>query len=535
MIAEMTSYYNELQDHDGPPSRTMMNGISRTSIDRKSGSKYESDAELMSGPMEDDRSPPRRRSKLSELYHMACWNVRSHYKILIAGQVLSFSLSVTGAAQATLYFDCNLSAPTFTVGLFYCGLIFCLIPVYRQGHQQIAGKHQAITQLDYEEESSEGEFVGQANNKVTAAVHGRGSDFRRSLEQEPESLALGVSHSPAIPPPQHTFLGVIPLHNAAWKYIPVALLDVYANYFTVLAFSYTTITSVTLFDALAIPTAMVVSAVFLSRKYTRLHLLGVGACSIGILLNVLQDYVHDKNDNNSLGSGDVTVVADDVVPSNGSSTTGPYYPNKLRGDLFALMGGVLFGINNTVGEVAVRSLGGPNEYLGMLGVFATCICIVQSVLTERDEIAEFFNRSGDRSATCSEATAWWVLVGYFVSAIVCYLGASRFLQVSEAAFYNLSLLTGDLWSVAFSVVAQRIVPQPLFFVALVFILSGVVLYEMAPSPVDEEHHGIDGSARARRVRIGNPGKEDAPSTWRRHANPQGNDLEHEEFELSIMT
>ena len=58
----------------------------------------------------------------------------------------------------------------------------------------------------------------------------------------------------------------------------------------------------------------------------------------------------------------------------------------------------------------------------------------------------------------------------------------------EAAFFNLSLLTGDLWSVLFSIVAERIVPQPLFFVALVFVLSGVVLYEMAPSPVMEDRH-----------------------------------------------
>ena len=30
-------------------------------------------------------------------------------------------------------------------------------------------------------------------------------------------------------------------------------------------------------------------------------------------------------------------------------------------------------------------------------------------------------------------------------------------------------------------------PQPLFFVALIFVLSGVVLYEMAPSPVLEDN------------------------------------------------
>lgn len=67
-----------------------------------------------------------------------------------------------------------------------------------------------------------------------------------------------------------------------------------------------------------------------------------------------------------------------------------------------------------------------------------------------------------------------------------YIGASRFLIISEAAFFNLSLLTGDLWSVVFSVVAERIVPQPLFFAALASVLSGVVLYEMAPSPAPEK-------------------------------------------------
>eukprot|EP00977_Amphora_coffeiformis_P001548 scaffold296_cov102-Amphora_coffeaeformis.AAC.36 len=70
-----------------------------------------------------------------------------------------------------------------------------------------------------------------------------------------------------------------------------------------------------------------------------------------------------------------------------------------------------------------------------------------------------------------------------------YKGASIFLIMSEAAFFNLSLLTGDLWSVLFSIVAERIIPQSLFFVALVFVISGVVIYEMAPSPVLEDNKG----------------------------------------------
>eukprot|EP00542_Grammatophora_oceanica_P006956 CAMPEP_0194057158 /NCGR_PEP_ID=MMETSP0009_2-20130614/62540_1 /TAXON_ID=210454 /ORGANISM="Grammatophora oceanica, Strain CCMP 410" /LENGTH=46 /DNA_ID= /DNA_START= /DNA_END= /DNA_ORIENTATION= len=46
----------------------------------------------------------------------------------------------------------------------------------------------------------------------------------------------------------------------------MAFLDAQANALTVLAFKYTTLTSVTLLDALAIPSAMIVSKTFLNRR-----------------------------------------------------------------------------------------------------------------------------------------------------------------------------------------------------------------------------------------------------------------------------
>ncbi len=45
------------------------------------------------------------------------------------------------------------------------------------------------------------------------------------------------------------------------------------------------------------------------------------------------------------------------------------------------------------------------------------------------------------------------------------------------------MLTGDAWSVAFSIFGEGIKPVPLFYVALCITLSGVVIYETAPSPV----------------------------------------------------
>jgi hypothetical protein len=46
--------------------------------------------------------------------------------------------------------------------------------------------------------------------------------------------------------------------------------------------------------------------------------------------------------------------------------------------------------------------------------------------------------------------------------------------------------------------AQHIMPRPLFFGALVFVLSGVVLYEMAPSPAEEKQQmGSAGTLRGK--------------------------------------
>ena len=84
------------------------------------------------------------------------------------------------------------------------------------------------------------------------------------------------------------------------------------------------------------------------------------------------------------------------------------------------------------------------------------------------------------------APGWWLLAGFTVAQILSYIGASKFLQVSEATFFNLSLLTGDLWSVAFSIVVEHIVPHPLFYGALIFTVAGVFIYETAPTPVEED-------------------------------------------------
>jgi len=449
-------------------------------------------------------------------------NVRSHWHVVVLGQVLSFLLACTGAAQATLSFECHLSAPTFTIGMFYFALALCLVPVYLQQrrarkrctqrwrHQERGGGEQSGTdaegdglQVTSSNDADNGflsRIMGNPQPKATEGSRvGPFSEYRHVpgpvAERDEDVVEIEVQRTGTQQQqrqqqqrqqqqqqqqqqqPTYTFLYCIQLQAPWWMYLIASFIDVYANYFTVLAFKYTTITSVTLLDALAIPTSMVLSKLFLDRRYSTIHFVGVAACSVGIGLNFMQDYREDRAD------------------ASDNSTSSESYPYKLRGDFLALLGGVMFGVNNVVGEFVVRRLGGVNEYLGMLGTLATVICFVQSAALERDAIAEFFGSDEGKEDTCKERSLWYLLSAYFVASVLSYLGGARFLQISEATFFNLSLLTGDLWSVAFSVVAEGIVPRPLFFVALAFILGGVVIYEMAPTPVLEDRRpgeGVDG-------------------------------------------
>lgn len=119
---------------------------------------------------------------------------------------------------------------------------------------------------------------------------------------------------------------------------------------------------------------------------------------------------------------------------------------------------------------------------------------------------------------------------YFIASVLCYLGGSFFLQISEATFFNLSLLTGDLWSVAFSVIAEKIIPGVLFFVALMFILSGVVLYEMAPSPVLEDREKEVRTSLEGTIRTSAASKPSTAETiitaFQQHSSPQRSQRRH---------
>jgi solute carrier family 35 protein F1/2 len=368
-------------------------------------------------------------------------HLKHHWQIILLGQVLSLFLASAGAAQATLHLDCQLSAPTFTMAAIYfiLAVVHLTLLSLRQGKER------------------------QQQRQLTQDTH------RVFLVDQPryDFCLFGNAVS-------------LQLQRPTWQYMIIAFLDVEANAITMLAFKYTTLTSITLLDALAIPSAMVVSKSFLGRQYTWVHLLGVILCMVGVVANLMQDYESDYHQHRQ-HSYPVNTTSTAITRSGVEE-----YPHKIWGDLLATIGGILYGLNDVLAEAAVRNNAGTLEYLAMIGLFGFLLSLVQSLLLEWDDILEFFGRGAEASSSCSLSKGWGLLFVFVGVTVAGYMGASRFLMISEATFFNLSLLTGDLWSVAFSIVAEKIVPRPFFFLALFFVLSGVVLYEMAPHPVVED-------------------------------------------------
>lgn len=130
--------------------------------------------------------------------------------------------------------------------------------------------------------------------------------------------------------------------------IILSFCDVEGNYFTVLAYRYTTILSAQLINFWAIVIVVVISFIFLKVRY---HWAQVG----GILVCVA-------------GTG-LLIASDHITGANGGDVTGH---NQLKGDLFALAGATFYGFSNVAEEflVSERPL---YEVIGQLGFWAMII------------------------------------------------------------------------------------------------------------------------------------------------------------------
>ncbi|KAH9235126.1 hypothetical protein K456DRAFT_1607837 [Colletotrichum gloeosporioides 23] len=229
-----------------------------------------------------------------------------------------------------------------------------------------------------------------------------------------------------------------------WKYFILSFLDVEGNYFTVLAYRYTNILSAQLLNFWAIVIVIILSFTLLKVRYKIFQILGIIV---------------------AIGGCGVLLASDHITGSNG----GPGV-DLLKGDLFALLGATLYGVTNVTEEwfVSKRPV---YEVLAFMGMWGMCINGVQAAI---------FDRQSFQEATWDGAAAGY-LVGYTLALCLFYSLVPVLLRMASAAFYNISLLTGNFWGIIIGVNVFGYTIHWMYPIAFVLIILGQIAYFLAGS------------------------------------------------------
>lgn len=258
----------------------------------------------------------------------------------------------------------------------------------------------------------------------------------------------------------------------SWRFFILAFIDVQGNYFVTLAYDYTNILSAALLDNFSIVIVVILSFVFLHVRYHWSQYIGILVTIGGMALLCVSDRLTGK----------------DYAAS-----------DKVKGDLFVLLGAACYGFSNTFEEflVSERPI---YEVLGNMGFWAVCINGVQLAI---------FERSNVRDAKWNGQVGGY-LTGYALTMFLLYHLAPLMFRLGSAAFYNLNTLTSDFWSLLVGIEAFHYYVYWLYPVGFVFTIIGIVCYCSAPMTDlgesvkpwlgPDQENGVNGIFTARHVK-----------------------------------
>ncbi|XP_017292199.1 solute carrier family 35 member F2 [Kryptolebias marmoratus] len=234
------------------------------------------------------------------------------------------------------------------------------------------------------------------------------------------------------------------LRTKWWKYLVMGLADVEANYTVVMAYQFTTLTSIQLLDCFVIPVLMVLSWFFLKTRYRPVHFVAVTVCLLGVGAMVGADILAERH------QGSTSYV--------------------LLGDALVLLSAVLYAVSNMCQEHTVKNLSRV-EFLGMMGLFGTIISGTQLAVLETHAVA---------------AVVWdrHIILLFAVYAL-CMFALYSFMPVvvrmTSATAVNLSLLTADLFSLFCGLFLFQYKFSVLYIVSFVVITVGFIMFNTVPT------------------------------------------------------
>ncbi|XP_042045954.1 solute carrier family 35 member F1-like isoform X4 [Salvia splendens] len=220
-------------------------------------------------------------------------------------------------------------------------------------------------------------------------------------------------------------------------YALLGFVDVHGNYLVNKAFQFTSITSVTILDCWTIVWSIILTWMFLATRYSLWQFLGAAICVGGLAL----------------------VLLSDAGVSGGGSGSNP-----LLGDFLVIVGSIFFTVSNVGEEFCVKRKDRV-EVVSMIGVFGMLISATEITVLERNTLASTKWSAGVRSG---------------------------------AAFFNISMLTSDMWAVVIRIFIYKQKVDWLYYLAFLIVVVGIAIYaksEKDPNDtnanLDPEYHLID--------------------------------------------
>ena len=361
------------------------------------------------------------------------------WKVILFGQSIAVALATGNFSISSLENKFMVRLPALTMSVVYLVLSSHLVYLFTRQHKQ---RRKNITSAD---------------------------DYLDSRSRNKQTLQKTVTtDSPEVV--HHNFPFTNYKLQTPWQaYLLLAILDVEANYLTMLSFQHTSLSSSMLLTSLSVFSTLLFRRCAFgksSASYSYKKILGVCISVIGACLWIHKDF--ESNFTN-----------DSISSSNNN--------NLLYGDALAFISALLYGLNDVLLEYTVKSNNDRVEYLGMIGMFGFLFSIgIQVPILESDELSNWM------SLLNLTENVYWGLIFLFVFAMsYFYMAVAVFLSENDATILNLSLQSSPLWAVILATCVANgeggngttsgaKLPPMAFFVALAMVVSGMYLYESRP-------------------------------------------------------
>lgn len=256
-----------------------------------------------------------------------------------------------------------------------------------------------------------------------------------------------------------------------WQaYLLLAILDVEANYLTIVSFRHTSLSSSMLLTSLSVFSTLIFRRFIFGRtpaSSSSKKIIGVFTSVVGACLWIRKDFYQSNHE---------------II-----SSTGRY---AMYGDLLAVAAAMLYGLNDVLLEYTVKSNNDRIEYLGMIGLFGFLFSfLVQAPIFERQDMMNLIQDFSNNNFANG-----WVLICVFIGMMsYFYISVTVFLSVNDATILNLSLQSSPLWAVILTMMmyiggggSDWQLPPTVFFVALAMVVVGMFMYETKPKKADND-------------------------------------------------